>query len=175
MFCGCSTAFGAQPNENVCPRCMGDAGRAAGAQSPCRRTRGSRGPRCSLRDCARIDFRSQELFYPDLPKGYQISQYLTPVCKGGYIEIALQERRDRSACDPDANPSRKRTPAKNLTGRRLAGRSRIARECRWSKSSASPTCAAPRTRSLTCARCTACCATPKFPTRGSRKAVCAAT
>jgi aspartyl-tRNA(Asn)/glutamyl-tRNA(Gln) amidotransferase subunit B len=89
MFCGCSTAFGAAPNENVCPM-HGDAGRAAGVESAGGRARGARGLAAHCEIARESIFDRKSYFYPDLPKGYQISQYDTPVCKGGYIEIALK-------------------------------------------------------------------------------------
>jgi len=89
MFCGCSTAFGAQPNENVCPRCMGMPGvlPVLNRQAVELAVRAGLAAHCEIARESIFDRKSY--FYPDLPKGYQISQYETPVCKGGYIEIAL--------------------------------------------------------------------------------------
>jgi aspartyl-tRNA(Asn)/glutamyl-tRNA(Gln) amidotransferase subunit B len=90
MFCGCSTAFGAQPNENVCPRCMGMPGvlPVLNRQAVELAVRAGIAAHCEIARESIFDRKSY--FYPDLPKGYQISQYETPVCKGGYIEIALK-------------------------------------------------------------------------------------
>jgi len=90
MFCGCSTAFGAQPNENVCPRCMGMPGTlpALNEKAVELAVRAGLAAHCEIARESIFDRKSY--FYPDLPKGYQISQYETPVCKGGYIEIALK-------------------------------------------------------------------------------------
>ncbi|HVN30327.1 MAG TPA: Asp-tRNA(Asn)/Glu-tRNA(Gln) amidotransferase subunit GatB [Candidatus Binataceae bacterium] len=90
MFCGCSTAFGAGPNENVCPRCMGMPGvlPVLNQHAVELAVRAGIAAHCEIARESIFDRKSY--FYPDLPKGYQISQYLTPVCKGGYIEIALK-------------------------------------------------------------------------------------
>jgi aspartyl-tRNA(Asn)/glutamyl-tRNA(Gln) amidotransferase subunit B len=90
MFCGCSTAFGAQPNNNVCPRCMAMPGTlpVLNRQAVELAVRAGLAAHCEISRESIFDRKSY--FYPDLPKGYQISQYLTPVCKGGYIEIALK-------------------------------------------------------------------------------------
>lgn len=87
IFCGCSTRFGAAPNANTCPVCIGFPGvlpvlnkkvvefaLRAGLATHCEITRASR--------LARKNY-----FYPDLPKGYQISQYELPICERGYIDI----------------------------------------------------------------------------------------
>jgi aspartyl-tRNA(Asn)/glutamyl-tRNA(Gln) amidotransferase subunit B len=89
IFCGCSTRFGGEPNANACPVCAGFPGvlpvlnqRAvefamrAGLAAHCDISRSSR--------LARKNY-----FYPDLPKGYQISQYELPICVNGYIDIEL--------------------------------------------------------------------------------------
>jgi len=90
MFCGCSTAFGAQPNDNVCPRCMGMPGTlpVLNEKAVELAVRAGLAAHCEIARESIFDRKSY--FYPDLPKGYQISQYETPVCKGGYIEIALK-------------------------------------------------------------------------------------
>jgi aspartyl-tRNA(Asn)/glutamyl-tRNA(Gln) amidotransferase subunit B len=89
IFCGCSTKFGAEPNQNTCPVCTGFPGVLpvlnkrvvefairAGLATHCQITRSS--------ILARKNY-----FYPDLPKGYQISQYELPICADGYIDIAV--------------------------------------------------------------------------------------
>jgi len=90
MFCGCSTAFGAQPNENVCPRCMGMPGvlPVLNRQAVELAVRAGLAAHCEIARESIFDRKSY--FYPDLPKGYQISQYETPICKGGYIDVALK-------------------------------------------------------------------------------------
>ena len=89
IFCGCSTEFGREPNANTCPVCAGFPGVLpvlnrkvvefaikTGLATHCEITRSS--------ILARKNY-----FYPDLPKGYQISQYELPICSGGYVEFEL--------------------------------------------------------------------------------------
>ncbi|MDO8433457.1 MAG: Asp-tRNA(Asn)/Glu-tRNA(Gln) amidotransferase subunit GatB [Candidatus Binatus sp.] len=87
LFCGCSTRFGAGPNANVCPRCMGMPGVLPVLN---RRVvelaiRTGLATHCTIAPYSIFDRKSY--FYPDLPKGYQITQYETPICKGGYIDL----------------------------------------------------------------------------------------
>ncbi len=91
MFCGCSTAFGAPPNENVCPVCMGMPGTlpVLNREAVELAVRAGLAAHCEIARSSVFDRKSY--FYPDLPKGYQISQYETPICKGGYIEIASKD------------------------------------------------------------------------------------
>ncbi|HXZ89293.1 MAG TPA: Asp-tRNA(Asn)/Glu-tRNA(Gln) amidotransferase subunit GatB [Candidatus Binataceae bacterium] len=88
LFCGCAAAFGAGPNENVCPVCMGMPGvlPVLNRRAVELAIRMGLAAHCSISEYSIFDRKSY--FYPDLPKGYQISQYETPLCKGGYIDIA---------------------------------------------------------------------------------------
>jgi aspartyl-tRNA(Asn)/glutamyl-tRNA(Gln) amidotransferase subunit B len=87
LFCGCSSAFGAGPNENVCPVCMG----MPGVLPVLNRHAVELAIRAGLAAHCEIAhesvFSRKSYFYPDLPKGYQISQYELPLCKGGYIDL----------------------------------------------------------------------------------------
>jgi aspartyl-tRNA(Asn)/glutamyl-tRNA(Gln) amidotransferase subunit B len=89
LFCGCAAAFGAGPNENVCPICMGMPGVLPVLNSNAVELaiRVGIAAHCNIAEYSIFDRKSY--FYPDLPKGYQISQYETPICKGGYIDIPL--------------------------------------------------------------------------------------
>ncbi|HWC19546.1 MAG TPA: Asp-tRNA(Asn)/Glu-tRNA(Gln) amidotransferase subunit GatB [Terriglobales bacterium] len=86
-FCGCSTKFGAPPNTNVCPVCLG----LPGALPVLNRKAveyavlAAMALNCQIRETS--IFARKNYFYPDLPKGYQISQYDKPVAERGYIEI----------------------------------------------------------------------------------------
>src|SRR5579864_7554842 len=86
-FCGCSTSFGAPPNTNVCPVCLG----LPGALPVLNRTAVEYAVRAAMAlDCAIREtsiFARKNYFYPDLPKGYQISQYDKPLAEHGYIDI----------------------------------------------------------------------------------------
>ena len=87
IFCGCSTQFGAPPNTNVCPVCLG----MPGALPVLNRRAvefavlAAQALNCQLRETS--IFARKNYFYPDLPKGYQISQYDKPLAEHGYIEI----------------------------------------------------------------------------------------
>jgi aspartyl-tRNA(Asn)/glutamyl-tRNA(Gln) amidotransferase subunit B len=87
LFCGCATTFGAVPNENVCPVCMGMPGvlPVLNRRAVELAIRTGLAAHSDISDYSIFDRKSY--FYPDLPKGYQISQYETPVCKGGYIDL----------------------------------------------------------------------------------------
>ncbi len=87
IFCGCSTAFGAEPNHHTCPVCLGMPGvLPALNRSVVELTvRTGLALGCSIRPVS--VFARKNYFYPDLPKGYQISQYDLPICENGTLEI----------------------------------------------------------------------------------------
>jgi aspartyl-tRNA(Asn)/glutamyl-tRNA(Gln) amidotransferase subunit B len=88
IFCSCSTRFGDPPNTNVCPVCLG----LPGALPVLNRkvvefaALAAMALNCEIRETS--IFARKNYFYPDLPKGYQISQYDKPLAEHGYIEIA---------------------------------------------------------------------------------------
>ena len=89
LFCGCATTFGAPPNTQVCPVCAG----LPGALPVPNREAVALGIRTGLalgcRIAAVTRFDRKHYFYPDLPKGYQISQYQQPLCAEGALEVDL--------------------------------------------------------------------------------------
>ena len=95
MFCGCGTTFGRSPNSQTCPVCLGLPGtlpvinRAAVEMA----VRAGLALNCTIG--ANNQFDRKNYFYPDLPKGYQISQYESPICEHGWIEIAVGDNKKR--------------------------------------------------------------------------------
>lgn len=87
MFCRCSSRFGDPPNTNICPICMGLPGTLPQANMEAVRlaVRAALALNCSINLTSRFD--RKHYFYPDLPKGYQISQFDIPLAQAGYIEI----------------------------------------------------------------------------------------
>ena len=91
IFCACPTGFGAQPNTNVCPVCLG----MPGALPVLNRrvvemaVQAGTALNCEVRESS--VFARKNYFYPDLPKGYQISQYDLPSCINGNIIVPLPE------------------------------------------------------------------------------------
>ena len=87
IFCGCPTDFGAAPNTQVCPVCLG----LPGALPTLNRAvvelaiRAGKAFGCSI--AGRSVWARKNYFYPDLPKGYQISQYELPICRGGFVDV----------------------------------------------------------------------------------------
>jgi aspartyl-tRNA(Asn)/glutamyl-tRNA(Gln) amidotransferase subunit B len=90
-FCSCSTAFGAPPNTNVCPICLGHPGVLPALNENLVRfiVRMGLATNCRIRE--RSIFARKNYFYPDLPKGFQISQYETPICHHGWVEAELPD------------------------------------------------------------------------------------
>jgi len=92
IFCGCSTRFGDEPNANTCPVCLG----LPGALPVLNRSVVELGARAALALGLHINeqsiFARKNYFYPDLPKGYQISQYDQPFSANGILEIMTAER-----------------------------------------------------------------------------------
>jgi len=86
-FCGCSTRFGAPPNTNVCPVCLGLPGAlpVLNERAVEFATLAALALNCQVRETS--IFARKNYFYPDLPKGYQISQYDKPLAEHGYIDI----------------------------------------------------------------------------------------
>lgn len=95
IFCGCSTRFGSEPNSQTCPVCIGMPGTLpvlnrkvvefaikAGLATNCRISSYSR-------------FARKNYFYPDLPKGYQISQFEQPICEHGHLDIMVEGKNKR--------------------------------------------------------------------------------
>jgi aspartyl-tRNA(Asn)/glutamyl-tRNA(Gln) amidotransferase subunit B len=92
IFCACSTRFGDEPNSNTCPVCLG----LPGALPVLNRRAVELGARAALALSLQINeqsiFARKNYFYPDLPKGYQISQYDQPFSELGELEIMTAER-----------------------------------------------------------------------------------
>jgi aspartyl-tRNA(Asn)/glutamyl-tRNA(Gln) amidotransferase subunit B len=90
-FCGCSTAFGAPPNTHVCPTCLGLPGAlpVLNGQAVKLAVRAALALGCTIRNFSR--FARKNYFYPDLPKGYQISQFDEPFSDDGFLDIEVGE------------------------------------------------------------------------------------
>jgi aspartyl-tRNA(Asn)/glutamyl-tRNA(Gln) amidotransferase subunit B len=92
IFCGCATRFGDEPNANTCPTCLG----LPGALPVLNRRVIELGARAALALGLRVNthsiFARKNYFYPDLPKGYQISQFDQPFSADGHLEIMTAER-----------------------------------------------------------------------------------
>ncbi len=95
IFCGCSTAFGAPPNTHTCPVCLGMPGvlPVLNKKVVAYAMRMALATGCTIAPESR--FARKNYFYPDLPKGYQISQYELPLAAGGHVDIALDGRTRR--------------------------------------------------------------------------------
>jgi aspartyl-tRNA(Asn)/glutamyl-tRNA(Gln) amidotransferase subunit B len=90
-FCGCANHFGSEPNTNICPVCLGLPGAlpVLNAKAVEFATLAAMAINCQVRE--RSIFARKNYFYPDLPKGYQISQYDKPLAEHGFIEVPTTE------------------------------------------------------------------------------------
>ena len=102
IFCSCSTHFGDPPNSNVCPVCLGLPGAlpVLNQEAVTMAMKAALALNCAINPRSR--FARKNYFYPDLPKGYQISQFDEPLARDGWIEIEVDKvaqahRRDARA------------------------------------------------------------------------------
>jgi aspartyl-tRNA(Asn)/glutamyl-tRNA(Gln) amidotransferase subunit B len=95
MFCGCPTGFGAEPNTQVCPVCLGLPGSLPVANRAAIEAtiRIGLALNCSIATWCR--FARKNYFYPDMPKDFQISQYDEPLCVDGYLDVEVDGQRVR--------------------------------------------------------------------------------
>ncbi len=120
IFCGCSTKFGAEPNTQTCPVCLGMPGvlPVLNGRVVEFALRAGLGTGCEIR--RESVFARKNYFYPDLPKGYQISQFDLPICEHGHLvidtpdgekrvgitRIHMEEDAGKNTHDPEGGPSR---------------------------------------------------------------------
>jgi aspartyl-tRNA(Asn)/glutamyl-tRNA(Gln) amidotransferase subunit B len=90
-FCGCTTKFGNSPNSNICPICLGHPGVLPVLNKKVVEYTVLMGLATNCKINEKSIFARKNYFYPDLPKGYQISQYEQPICENGYIDITLPD------------------------------------------------------------------------------------
>src|SRR5271170_1758246 len=90
IFCACSTRFGDPPNSNVCPVCLGLPGSlpVLNKRAVEMAMRASLALNCTVHEHSR--FARKNYFYPDLPKGYQISQYELPLATSGFLQVEVK-------------------------------------------------------------------------------------
>ncbi|MBC8440445.1 MAG: Asp-tRNA(Asn)/Glu-tRNA(Gln) amidotransferase subunit GatB [Deltaproteobacteria bacterium] len=90
IFCGCSTKFGNPPNTNTCPVCTGMPGvlPVLNKKAVTFAIKAALATNCKINQESRFD--RKNYFYPDLPKGYQISQYAAPIAEHGFLEIETE-------------------------------------------------------------------------------------
>ncbi len=95
IFCACSTSFGAPPNTHTCPVCLGMPGvlPVLNKKVVDYTLRMAMATNCEI--AAESRFARKNYFYPDLPKGYQISQYELPIAEHGYVDVEVNGGRKR--------------------------------------------------------------------------------
>ena len=91
IFCDCSTKFGKEPNSQCCPVCMGMPGTLPKLNDEVVKKAIKAGIAINAEISLFSRFDRKNYFYPDLPKGYQITQYDIPICKNGYLNIDLPD------------------------------------------------------------------------------------
>lgn len=95
IFCGCSTKFGAEPNSQTCPVCLGMPGTLPVLNKKVVEFAVLLGLATHSQIRRNNRFARKNYFYPDLPKGYQISQFEEPICERGYVEIETDTGKKR--------------------------------------------------------------------------------
>lgn len=91
LFCSCSTKFGEEPNKNTCEVCSGSPGALPSPNREAIRLAALVGVATNCEINAVSRFARKNYFYPDLPNGYQISQFEAPICERGYLELETAE------------------------------------------------------------------------------------
>jgi aspartyl-tRNA(Asn)/glutamyl-tRNA(Gln) amidotransferase subunit B len=91
MFCGCRVTYGEPPNTHTCPVCLGHPGALPVTNEKAIELGVMAGLALNCDIAERAIFARKNYFYPDLPKGYQISQYDAPICTGGYLDVPLPD------------------------------------------------------------------------------------
>jgi aspartyl-tRNA(Asn)/glutamyl-tRNA(Gln) amidotransferase subunit B len=91
MFCGCRVEFGAEPNTNVCPVCLGHPGSLPVPNEKAIESIVKIGLALGSEIAPHSLFHRKNYFYPDMPKNYQISQYDLPICVGGHLDVELPD------------------------------------------------------------------------------------
>jgi aspartyl-tRNA(Asn)/glutamyl-tRNA(Gln) amidotransferase subunit B len=91
MFCGCRVEFGAEPNTNVCPVCLGHPGSLPVPNEKAIESIVKIGLALGSQIAPHSVFSRKNYFYPDMPKNYQISQFDLPTCVGGQLEVELPD------------------------------------------------------------------------------------
>src|SRR6476469_9681171 len=89
LFCGDSIEFGAEPNTHVSPITLAHPGTLPKTNRKAIEYAVKMGLACHCHIVKTSYFARKNYFYPDLPKGYQISQHTTPICKNGYVTIVI--------------------------------------------------------------------------------------
>ena len=89
LFCSCKNEFGAEPNTNVCPVCLGEPGSLPVVNGRAIEYATRIGLALHCRIAERSQFHRKNYFYPDMPKNFQISQYDEPLCVGGYLDVPM--------------------------------------------------------------------------------------
>ncbi len=95
MFCGCAVSFGAEPNTNVCPVCLGLPGAIPVPNRRAIEWIMAIGLALNCQVAERSVFHRKNYFYADLPKNYQISQFDVPVCHDGHLDVVVDEETTR--------------------------------------------------------------------------------
>jgi aspartyl-tRNA(Asn)/glutamyl-tRNA(Gln) amidotransferase subunit B len=104
MFCGCKVEYGAEPNTNVCPVCLGMPGALPVMNHEALRLTALAGLMLGCDIAPRCKFDRKNYFYPDMPKNYQISQYDLPFCLNGAVplhDLAYPKDAQKSIATPD--------------------------------------------------------------------------
>jgi len=91
MFCGCRVTYGEPPNTHTCPVCLGHPGALPVANEKAVELGVMAGLALNCDVAGRAVFARKNYFYPDLPKGYQISQFDEPICTGGHLDVPTSE------------------------------------------------------------------------------------
>ncbi len=132
MFCGCELSFGDEPNVHTCPVCLGHPGTLPTINEQAIRYALMIAAALECEVPPRNEFARKNYFYPDLPKGYQISQFDQPIAVGRHLRRRRHHPRPPGGGRREAHPHGRLGPHPRLGG--LAGGLQPRRHARWSRS-----------------------------------------